>query len=130
MDNEIKNPPVAEQSDIIQEFQALKGKIDRIEQYIIAQETKLQKAEEFGFINKKLPYEPKVSKYEAAEILCVSPRQLQRIRVRMKLKWRKVGKETHYLLKELVEAIERTQCNWNPTAYERALKRVTRLPRY
>lgn len=81
MDNEITNQPVAEQPDMIQEFHALQGKIDRIERYIIAQESKLQKAEEFGFVNKKLPYEPKVSKYEAAEILCVSPRQLQRIRL-------------------------------------------------
>ncbi len=95
MDNEITNQPVAEQPDMIQEFHALQGKIDRIERYIIAQESKLQKAEEFGFVNKKLPYEPKVSKYEAAEILCVSPRQLQRIRVRMKLKWRKVGKNVY-----------------------------------
>ena len=68
MDDEIKNPPVADQPDMIQELQTLQGKIDRIERYIMAQETKLQKAEEFGFVNKKLPYEPKVSKYEAAEI--------------------------------------------------------------
>ncbi len=30
MDNEIKNPPAAEQPDMVQEFQALQGKIDRI----------------------------------------------------------------------------------------------------
>ena len=51
MDNEITNQPVAEQPDMIQEFHALQGKIDRIERYIIAQESKLQKAEEFGFVN-------------------------------------------------------------------------------
>ena len=73
MDNEITNQPVAEQPDMIQEIQALQGKIDRIERYIIAQEAKLQKAEEFGFVNKKLPYEPKVSKYEAAEIYACRP---------------------------------------------------------
>lgn len=114
MDNETKTPTATEQPDLIQELQTMHGKIDRIERYIKEQETKLQKAEEFGFIHAKLPNEPKVSKYEAAEILCISPRQLQRTRQKLKLKWRKVGKETHYLLKELVEAIERTQCSCRP----------------
>lgn len=116
--------------DLAQEVQRMQGTLSRLEKYIAAQDEKIQKAEEYGFIHERLPNQPMVSKYEAAAILCVSPRHLQRIRKRLVLKWKKVGRETHYFLKELVEAIEKFQCPWNPVAYERAMKRVTRLPRY
>lgn len=76
-----------------------------------------------------LPSRPLVSKEEAAAILMMSSRQLQRVRGRLKLRWEKVGRETHYLLKDIVDAIWRVQCPWNYNAYERVLERVTRLPK-
>lgn len=91
MDNYVMFPPQPPQPDLAQEVQRMQGTLSRLEKYITAQDEKIQKAEEYGFIHERLPNQPMVSKYETAAILCVSPRHLQRIRKRLVLKWKKVG---------------------------------------
>lgn len=110
------------------EVAGMRGELSRVLEYIIAKEEKERKAKEKKEAQPPMPVRPMVTKEEAAAILLVSPRHLQRIRRRLGLKWKKVGRETHYYLKEIVEAIHATQCPWDSVAYEKALKRVTRLP--
>lgn len=107
----------------------MRGELSRVLEYLMAKEEKERKAREKQEAGPQMPVRPMVTKEEAAAILLVSPRHLQRIRKRLGLKWKKVGRETHYYLKEIVEAIHATQCPWDSVAYEKALKRVTRLPR-
>ena len=59
----------------------------------------------------QLPARPMVTKDEAAAILLVSP-AISSIRKKLGLKWKMVGRETHYYLKEIVDAIHATQCPW------------------
>ena len=106
----------------------MRGELSRVLEYLIAKEDKERKAKEKLQAKPQMPARPMVTKEEAAAILLVSSRHLQRIRKRLGLKWKKVGRETHYYLKEIVEAIHATQCPWDSAAYEKALKRVTRLP--
>lgn len=75
-----------------------------------------------------MPENPKVTKDECAAILLICPRHLQRRRKKLGLRWQKVGRETHYFIKELVAAIHKYQLPWNPKAYDAALARITRLP--
>lgn len=70
MDNYVMFPP---QPDLAQEVQKMQGTLSRLEKYLAAQDEKIQKAEEYGFIHERLPNQPMVSKDEAAAILCVSP---------------------------------------------------------
>lgn len=107
----------------------MRGELSRVLEYLMAKEEKERKARVKQEAGPQMPVRPMVIKEEAAAILLVSPRHLQRIRKRLGLKWKKVGRETHYYLKEIVEAIHATQCPWDSVAYEKALKRVTRLPR-
>lgn len=111
------------------EVAAMRGELSRVLEYLMAKEEKERKAREKQEAGPQMPVRPMVIKEEAAAILLVSPRHLQRIRKRLGLKWKKVGRETHYYLKEIVEAIHATQCPWDSVAYEKALKLVTRLPR-
>lgn len=111
------------------EVAGMRGELSRVLEYLMAKEEKERKAREKQEAGPQMPVRPMVTKGEAAAILLVSPRHLQRIRKRLGLKWKKVGRETHYYLKEIVEAIHATQCPWDSVAYEKALKRVTRLPR-
>ena len=111
------------------EVAGMRGELSRVLEYLMAKEEKERKAREKQEAGPQMPVRPIVTKEEAAAILLVSPRHLQRIRKRLGLKWKKVGRETHYYLKEIVEAIHATQCPWDSVAYEKALKRVTRLPR-
>lgn len=106
----------------------MRGELSRVLEYLMAKEEKERKAKEKKELHPQLPIRLMVTKEEAAAILMVSTRHLQRIRKRMALKWKKVGRETLYYLKELVDAIHATQCQWDSVAYEKALKRVTRLP--
>lgn len=110
------------------EVAGMRGELSRVLEYLMAKEEKERKAREKQEAGPQMPVRPMVTKEEAAAILLVSPRHLQRIRKRLGLKWKKVGRETHYYLKEIVEAIHATQCQWDSVAYEKALKRVTRLP--
>ena len=123
-----ENPPPA--TDLQTESNWLQSSIARIVKFIDKQEELQRTSEEKGFVHFHLPNRPMISKEETAAVLCVSPRHLQRIRRKLGLKWRKIGRETHYYLKELVEAIQNHQCPWNVTAYEKAVRRITRLPRY
>lgn len=107
----------------------MRGDLSRVLDYIVAKEEKERKAREKNDARPQLPLRPMVTKEEAAAILLVSPRHLQRIRKKLGLKWKKVGRETHYYLKEIVDAIHATQCPWDSVAYEKVLKRVTHLPR-
>lgn len=111
------------------EVAGMRGELSRVLEYLMAKEEKERKAKEKQEAGPQMPVRPMVTKEEAAAILLVSPRHLQRIRKRLGLKWKKFGRETHYYLKEIVEAIHATQCPWDSVAYEKALKRVTRLPR-
>lgn len=111
------------------EVAGMRGELSRVLEYLMAKEEKERKAREKQEAGPQMPVRPMVTKEEAAAILLVSPRHLKRIRKRLGLKWKKVGRETHYYLKEIVEAIHATQCPWDSVAYEKALKRVTRLPR-
>lgn len=111
------------------EVAGMRGELSRVLEYLMAKEEKERKAREKQEAGPQMPVRPMVTKEEAAAILLVSPRHLQRIRKRLGLKWKKVGRETHYYLKEIVGAIHATQCPWDSVAYEKALKRVTRLPR-
>ena len=111
------------------EVAGMRGELSRVLEYLMAKEEKERKAREKQEAGPQMPVRPMVTKEEAAAILLVSPRHLQRIRKRLGLKWKKVGRETHYYLKDIVEAIHATQCPWDSVAYEKALKRVTRLPR-
>lgn len=111
------------------EVAGMRGELSRVLEYLMAKEEKERKAREKQEAGPQMPVRPMVTKEEAAAILLVSPRHLQRIRKRLGFKWKKVGRETHYYLKEIVEAIHATQCPWDSVAYEKALKRVTRLPR-
>lgn len=111
------------------EVAGMRGELSRVLEYLMAKEEKERKAREKQEAGPQMPVRPMVTKEEAAAIILVSPRHLQRIRKRLGLKWKKVGRETHYYLKEIVEAIHATQCPWDSVAYEKALKRVTRLPR-
>lgn len=111
------------------EVAGMRGELSRVLEYLMAKEEKERKAREKQEAGPQMPVRPMVTKEEAAAILLVSPRHLQRIRKRLGLKWKKVGRETHYYLKEIVEAIHATQCQWDSVAYEKALKRVTHLPR-
>ena len=107
----------------------MRGDLSRVLDYIVAKEEKERKAKEKNDARPQLPARPMVTKDEAAATLLVSPRHLQRIRKKLGLKWKMVGRETHYYLKEIVDAIHATQCPWDSVAYEKALKRLTRLPR-
>lgn len=75
-----------------------------------------------------MPENPRVTKDECAAILLCCPRHLQRKRKPWGLRWKKVGRETHYYVKEIVAAIQRHQLPWNQKAYESAIARITRLP--
>lgn len=110
------------------EVAGMRGELSRVLEYLMAKEEKERKAKEKKESHPQLPVRLMITKEEAAAILMVSSRHLQRIRKRMALKWKKVGRETLYYLKELVDAINATQCQWDSVAYEKALKRVTRLP--
>ena len=111
------------------EVAGMRGELSRVLEYLMAKEEKERKAKEKNDARPQLPLRPMVTKEEAAAFLLVSPRHLQRIRKKLGLKWKKVGRETNYYLKEIVDAIHATQCPWDSVAYEKALKRVTRLPR-
>ncbi|WP_289066552.1 hypothetical protein [uncultured Alistipes sp.] len=111
------------------EVAGMRGELSRVLEYLMAKEEKERKGKEKKELHPQLPIRLMVTKEEAAAILLVSPRHLQRIRKKLGLKWKKVGRETHYYLKEIVDAIHATQCPWDSVAYEKALKRVTRLPR-
>lgn len=110
------------------EVAGMRGELSRVLEYLMAKDEKERKAKEKKESHPQLPVRLMITKEEAAAILMVSSRHLQRIRKRMALKWKKVGRETLYYLKELVDAINATQCQWDSVAYEKALKRVTRLP--
>ena len=111
------------------EVAGMRGELSRVLEYLMAKEEKERKGKEKKELHPQLPIRLMVTKEEAAAILLVSPRHLQRIRKKLGLKWKKVGRETHYYLKEIVDAIHATQCPWDSVAYEKALKRLTRLPR-
>lgn len=70
----------------------------------------------------------KVTKVEAADILFVSPRHLQRIRVSLGLKWMVRGNTSYYYLKNIVEAIQNFDLPWNCKAYEKVISRISKLP--
>lgn len=113
---------------LLEEVSGMRGDLSRLLSYISDKEENERKAKEKKEATPPIPQRPMVTKEEASAILLVSSRHLQRIRRRLGLKWKKVGRETHYYLKEIVEAIWATQCPWDSNAYEKALKRVTRLP--
>lgn len=113
---------------LLEEVSGMRGDLSRLLSYISEKEENERKAKEKKEATPPIPQRPMVTKEEASAILLVSSRHLQRIRRKLGLKWKKVGRETHYYLKEIVEAIWATQCPWDSAAYERALKRVTRLP--
>lgn len=75
-----------------------------------------------------MPDNPKVTKEECAAILLCCGRHLQRKRKAWGLRWKKVGRETHYYIKEIVWAIQKHQLPWSQKAYEAALARITKLP--
>lgn len=75
-----------------------------------------------------MPNRPKVSKVEAASILLMSPRNLQRIRKKVGLKWIKSGRETHYFLETIVAAIHAYQLAWSQKAFDSVRSRITKLP--
>ena len=96
MDNYVMFPP---HPDLAQEVQRMQGTLSRLEKFLAAQDEKIHKAEEYGFIHERLPNQPMVSKDEAAAILCVSPRHLQRIRKRLVLEMEE-GRSRNPLLPE------------------------------
>lgn len=141
----IKNDPISEipivdadtsetqdQDAIRLEMEEMRGKLSDVLFYIAKKEKEADEKKENPTAyadNFVLPPRPMVTKNEAAALLMISPRQLQRVRHRLKLKWEMVGRETHYSLKELVKAIWDTQCPWDIAVYEKILNRVTRLPK-
>ena len=74
------------------------------------------------------PPRPKVSKDEASRILLISPRHLQRVRKKYKLKWIMVGRDSYYYLDTLVEAITIYELPWDPAEFEKCKKRITKIP--
>ncbi|MCM1152588.1 MAG: hypothetical protein NC328_02900 [Muribaculum sp.] len=80
----------------------------------------------------KIPQPPppriKVTKDEAARILLISPRQVQRVRNKYKLKWTMIGRDSYYYLDTLVEAIKLFELPWDPAEFERCKKRITKIP--
>lgn len=123
-------------------FESLKEEIARMRsdlsliiEYIEATKDKWRTAEERQSSDKQYEMETQLSarslvtNREAADILLISTRQLQRIRTRLCLRWVRTGRETHYYLRDIVTAINTTNCRWDSAAYEKVLRRLTRRPR-
>lgn len=108
----------------ISEMTQLRSELTRIGELLTRYEKPKKTKEE----RPPLPHNPKVSKDEAAAILLVSPRQLQRIRKKIGLKWRMEGRESMYFLESIVNAICNYQLPWNPAVYDQILNRITKLP--
>lgn len=109
---------------VISEMSQLRSELSRITELL----TRYEKPKKAKEDRPTLPHNPKVSKDEAAAILLVSPRQLQRIRKKIGLKWRMEGRESMYLLESIVNAICYHQLPWNPAVYDKILTRITKLP--
>ena len=109
---------------ILNEVSEMREGMVRIMEYISKKEQPQQVKEK----TYPLPQNPKVTKDEAASILLVSPRHLQRIRKKIGLKWRKEGRDTMYFLDSIVNAIRNNQLSWSPIAYDKIINRISKLP--
>ncbi len=109
---------------VLSEMSQLRTELSHITELL----TKYEKPKKEKETRPPLPHNPRVSKDEAASILLVSPRQLQRIRKKIGLKWRMEGRDSVYFLESIVNAICHHQLPWNPAAYDQIISRITKLP--
>lgn len=104
----------------------MQGDISQILAHIETESKKKKKKE--VKIDSPPPPRPKVTKEEAAGILTISTRQLQRVRKKFKLKWAYFGRESYYYLDTIVEAITMYDLPWNPTLFEKIKSRIKTIP--
>lgn len=107
------------------EVEIIKGEISRLREQL---STETRKEKQLRAMLKALAANPIISKSEAADILCVSERHLQRIREDIGLKWKQNGRDSYYFLESIVIAIYKFQLPWNRKAFERVQARVKNLP--
>ena len=100
-------------------FEALQSKVDSMQgdiSQILAymESVSAKKKKQEAKIPQPPPPRPKVSKDEAARILLISPRQLQR--------------DSYYYLDTIVEAIVIFELPWDPIEFEKCKTRITKIP--
>lgn len=108
-----------------QEVEFIKGEISRLRELVTSESRKERK---LRAMLKALAANPVITKAEAASILCVSERHLQRIREDIGLKWKQNGRDSNYFLESIVVAIYKHQLPWSRKAFERVQARVSNLP--
>lgn len=106
-----------------EEVAQMRSDISRLLEQISKKETPPKKVKETP-----MPINPKVSKVEAAAILLISPRQLQRVRKRLNLKWRMEGRDSYYYLDTIVKAIHTFGLSWSQSEFDKIVSRLNRLP--
>ncbi len=114
-------------------FEALQSKVDSMQgdiSQILAymEDESAKKKKKEAKIPQPPPPRPKVSKDEAARILLISPRQLQRVRKKYKLKWMMFGRDSYYYLDTIVEAIVIFELPWDPIEFEKCKTRISKIP--
>lgn len=71
---------------------------------------------------------PPIRNVEAADLLGMSTRQLQRVRRRYRLVWEIRGREVFYQLAPILRAIRRFNLCWNATVLDRLMDAHRSLP--
>lgn len=108
-----------------QEVEWLRGEISQLRSQLYSES---RKEKRLRAMLKALASNPIISKVEAADILMVSTRHLQRIRDEIGLKWKQNGRDSYYYLESIVIAIYKFHLPWNKRAYEKIKARVSDLP--
>ncbi len=71
---------------------------------------------------------PPISNYDAAQLLLMSTRQLQRVRRKYKLIWEERGREVYYHLTPIIKAIRNFNLHWNQSVLEKLMSNYKKLP--
>lgn len=108
-----------------EEVKSLKGEVSQLRALVNNEQKKKKREEEE---RSKMAEEALVSKVDAADILMVSPRHLQRIRHKIGLRWKKNGRDSYYYMESILYAIRTHKLPWNSRVYEKVRTRVLTYP--
>lgn len=113
-------------------LESLSRKIDSIQALLMKaldllsneKEQQIRKKEEKDVIREM----PPIRNSDAAGLLQMSTRQLQRVRKTYKLKWERRGREVYYFLTPIISAIRIRNLRWNRQLLEKLLAGYRQLP--
>ena len=71
---------------------------------------------------------PPISNYDAARLLRISTRQLQRVRGKYRLVWEARGRGVFYSLPSIIRAIRAYNLDWNDSVLRSLISNYHRLP--